>query len=111
MLRSRSYALSLLMLAGDLLAVTAAFLVSLLIRETRFEQPQGGFPYAEHLRLLVVALPIFALVFSYFRLYDYSRLRSLPEELDRLLRGLLWAFFSLMLLVFWLKYQFTSRIF
>jgi len=111
MMSTRSHMNSLLALLGDILSLGAAFSVAYAMRKFLFVSRDLPFQLEEHLRLLVVGVPIFLVSFYHFGLYRNFPALPLVEGLGRLIKALLCALLSLTLLIFWLKYQYTSRIF
>lgn len=111
MLREKYKLLSNLLKAADLLSVTAAFFISVYVRNTVFTASRGDINLHEHLHLLELALPIFFVSFHCAGLYRMIRIPPLIEELRHVLVATFWSMVGILVLSFALRYIFVSRLF
>jgi exopolysaccharide biosynthesis polyprenyl glycosylphosphotransferase len=111
MLRERAKIVADLLALADMGGLLVAFVVAYLLRNMLYGASRGDMSLIVHTRVLALALPIFAVSFYYCGLYQSFRLRSLLEETWCVVKACSWSTLMLILLIFFLKYDFVSRAF
>lgn len=111
MLKERTSLFATLVFSGDMLALMVAFYAAYFLRSFFLLRSAPPLGFVRHFDILVLALPAFALCFAGMGLYQSFSMRSLSEELRRTAKASGCALLVVIVLIFYLKYQFASRSF